>query len=157
MAFSTFTGPCPAAIISCWFPSISISPEENSVSMNPSPLVPPPCSSAWQPLVCFLSPWICYSISLSLFFFIFKNLLLFLAFVLERIFKDITGRNIKEPKGSSLVSQWVKDLMLSLLWLKFMTWHGFIPGSSTLHAMGVAEKSLQTPQALKQTKKGTKE
>ena len=65
MAFSTFTGPCPAAIISCWFPSISISPEENSVSMNPSPLVPPPCSSAWQPLVCFLSPWIYSSISLS--------------------------------------------------------------------------------------------
>ena len=29
--------------------------------------------------------------------------------------------------GSSLVAQWVKDLALTLLWLRSLLWHGFWP------------------------------
>ena len=34
------------------------------------------------------------------------------------------GQNLKNPSREFLVAQWVKDLALSLLWLRFNSWPG---------------------------------
>ena len=48
---------------------------------------------------------------------------------------------IKLLLGSSLVAQWVKDLALSLLWLRSLLWRGFDSWPQELpHALGTAKK-----------------
>ena len=42
---------------------------------------------------------------------------------------------------SSLVAQWVEELVLSLLWLRSLLWHGFDPWPRECpHAVGEAKK-----------------
>ena len=36
--------------------------------------------------------------------------------------------------------QWVKDPVLSLLWLRSLLWRRFGPWSRNLHALGIAKK-----------------
>ena len=57
--------------------------------------------------------------------------------------KDICGDPGEIPikvcsLESSLMVQWVKDLALSLLWLRLLLWHRFDPwpGNSTCHGGG---------------------
>ena len=47
--------------------------------------------------------------------------------------------------GSSLTAQWVKDLMLSLLWLRQLLWHKFNPWPGNFHMLHVwPQKNKQT-------------
>ena len=40
---------------------------------------------------------------------------------------------LKKKKWSSLVVQWIKDLVLSLLWLRLLLWHRFNPWPRNFH------------------------
>ena len=52
------------------------------------------------------------------------------------------------------MTQWVKDLALSLLWLRSQLWRGFYPSPvwELLHAMGVAKKKKKKRKKKKKTK-----
>ena len=58
-----------------------------------------------------------------------------------------TYSNIKtRTMRNSLVAQWVKDLVLSLLWLGPLLWHRFDPWPwELLHATVTAKKTLWVP------------
>ena len=53
-------------------------------------------------------------------------------------------------KKSSLVVQWVKDLVLSLLWLGSLQWRVFDPGPWNFHMpRGVAKNKVKRKRSLK--------
>ena len=49
------------------------------------------------------------------------------------------------------MAQWVKDAVLSLLWLGLLLWHGFSPWPGNFYMLHVADAAKK--QASKQTKK----
>ena len=50
---------------------------------------------------------------------------------------DLTLSQKLSQNRSSLVAQWVKDLVLSLLWLRSLLWPGFHPWSGNFHMLKV--------------------
>ena len=51
---------------------------------------------------------------------------------------------LKTYCGSSLVAYWVKDLALSLLWLRSLCGMGLIPGPELSYATGTAKKERKS-------------
>ena len=47
------------------------------------------------------------------------------------------GVGLRICRRSSLVARWVKDLVLSLLWLWSLLWHGFNPWPGNFHMLQV--------------------
>ena len=50
---------------------------------------------------------------------------------------------LKSTCRSSLVVQWVKDLTLTLQWLKSLLWFGFDPWPGSIHMLGRGKKKEQ--------------
>ena len=60
----------------------------------------------------------------------------------------VTGKYINQPEGSSLVAQWVKDPVLSLLWPESLLWCRFNPwpGNFNMLQAWPTNKSTKTKQ-----------
>ena len=63
---------------------------------------------------------------------------------ISQIEKDTYMWNVENKTRSSLVVQWIKDLVVSLLWFGYICGESWIPGLGTLPAMGAAKTKTNT-------------
>ena len=68
----------------------------------------------------------------------------FLKVYRRKIISQKTNKQTNKLLRSSPMTQWVKDLLLSLKWLGSLLWYGFNPWTGALsYAMGVAKNKFK--------------